>query len=106
MRRYREGGLEEMLESKARSGRPRAIPEWGEVALQKRLQEPVGFDGYQAICDWLEIQLGIEAKYKTVHKLVHYRLQASPKVPRPVSVNQPFEQMEAYQKTWVRTLQR
>jgi transposase len=51
MRRYREGGLEEMLESKARSGRPSAIPEWAEVALQKRLQEPAGFDGYQAICD-------------------------------------------------------
>lgn len=99
MRRYREGGLEEMLESKARSGRPRAIPQWAEVALQKRLQEPVGFDGYQAICDWLEIQLGIEAEYKTVHKLVHYRLQASPKVPRPVSVKQSFEQMEAYKKT-------
>lgn len=99
MRRYREGGLGKMLESKARSGRPRAIPQWAETALQKRLQEPIGFDGYQAICDWLEIQLGIKVKYKTVHKVVDYRLQASPKVPRSVSVKQSFEQMEAYKKT-------
>jgi hypothetical protein len=67
--------------------------------LHKRLEEPQGFDGYQAICDWLERQLGIEAKYKTVHKLVHYRLHSSPKVPRPVSVKQSTEAREAYKKT-------
>lgn len=99
LRRYREGGLERMLESKARSGRPRVIPQWAEVALSKRLQQPQGFDGYQAICDWLESQLGIKAEYKTVHQLVHYRLQASLKVPRPVSIEQSTAQMEAYKKT-------
>lgn len=87
------------LESRARSGRPRAIPEWAETSLQKRLQEPEGFDGYQAICDWLETQLGIVAEYKIVYKLVHNRLQASPKVSRPVSVEQLSEQLEAYKKT-------
>ncbi|MBD1845750.1 IS630 family transposase, partial [Cyanobacteria bacterium FACHB-63] len=38
--------------------------------------ESQGFDGYQGICDWLETELGIEAAYKTVHQLVHYRLQS------------------------------
>lgn len=99
LRRYRAGGLAGMLESGVRSGRPRAIPKWVETALQKRLQEPEGFDGYQAICDWLETQLGIAAEYKTVYKLVHNRLQASPKVPRPVSIEQSSEQLEAYKKT-------
>lgn len=99
LRSYREGGLVELLKSKARSGRPRAIPRWAETALQKRLQEPQGFDGYQAICDWLETQLGIQAEYKTLHKLVHYRWQSSPKVPRPVSVEQSSEQRSAYKKT-------
>lgn len=103
LRRYRDSGLDGLLESKTRSGRPRAIPGWAEIALQKRLQEPQGFDGYQEICDWLETQLGIEAKYKTVHQLVHYRLQSSPKIPRPVSVEQPSERMETYKKTLVRT---
>lgn len=99
LRRYREGGLAEMLQSQARSGRPRAIPQWAEAALQKRLEAPEGFDGYQAICDWLETQLGLEVKYKTVYKLVHNRLQAAPKVPRPLSVAQSSEQRETYKKT-------
>lgn len=99
LKHYREGGIEELLKSRPRSGRPRAIPAWAVVALQKRLQEPQGFDGYQAICDWLESQLGIVAEYKTVHQLVHYHLQSSPKVPRPISVEQSDEQLEAYKKT-------
>lgn len=107
LRHYPEGGLAQLLEieRKKPSGRPRAIPTWAEASLQKRLQEPQGFDGYQAICDWLETQLGIEAKYKTVHKLVHYRLQSSPKVPRPVSVEQSSQQREADKKTSVTTSQ-
>lgn len=99
LKQYREGGIEALLKSNPRSGRRRAIPQWAVAALQQRLEEPQGFDGYQAICDWLESQLGIEAKYKTVHQLVHYRLQASPKVPRPVSIEQSSEQLEAYKKT-------
>jgi transposase len=99
LKHYREGGIEELLKSRPRSGRPRAIPDWAVAALQKRLEEPQGFDGYQSICDWLESELGIEAEYKTVHQLVHYRLQSSPKVPRPISVEQSSEQLEAYKKT-------
>ncbi|CAA9420755.1 hypothetical protein AVDCRST_MAG94-6972 [uncultured Leptolyngbya sp.] len=99
LKQYREGGIEALLKSKPRSGRPRAIPDWAVAALQQRLEEPQGFDGYQAICDWLESQLGLVAEYKTVHQLVYYRLQASPKVPRPVSVEQSCEQPEAYKKT-------
>ncbi|MBD2077095.1 hypothetical protein H6F86_25070 [Phormidium sp. FACHB-592] len=67
------------------------------------MQEPQGFDEYQAICDWLESQLGVKANYKTVHQLVHYWLQAAPQVPRPVSIEQPAEQMETYKKTSLRT---
>ncbi|OKH26442.1 helix-turn-helix domain-containing protein [Chroogloeocystis siderophila] len=99
LRSYREGGIDGLLKRKARSGRPRAIPDWAEDSLLKRLQQRQGFDGYKAICDWLENALGLAAKYKTVHKLVHYRLQASPKVPRPVSGKQSLQQKEAYKKT-------
>ena len=99
LKHYREGGIEELLKSRPRSGRPRAIPDWAVAALQKRLEEPQGFDGYQSICDWLESQLGIVAEYKMVHQLAHYRLQSSPKVPRPISVEQSSEQLEAYKKT-------
>lgn len=97
--RYRSGGIDGLLKHPRPTGRPRSIPQWAEVALSKRLQEPQGFDGYQAICEWLETQLGVKAGYKTVHQLVHYRLRASPKVPRPVSVKHAPQQLEAYKKT-------
>ena len=62
-----------------------------EKALEKRLKEKEGFDSYGEICEWLEEKLGIEAKYKTVHKLVYYRLKASPKIARPKSLEQSEE---------------
>lgn len=98
LRDYRQGGLAQLVRHQPRSGRPRRIPTWAVTSLQNRLQEPQGFDSYQAICDWLATQLGIEASYKTVHKLVHYHLHGSPKVPRPLSVEQSSKQREAYKK--------
>ena len=97
--RYRTGGIESMLETKVSPGRARAIPTWAATALAKRLQEPQGFESYGAIQKWLETDLGIIAPYKTVHKLVHYRLASSPKVPRPVSVEHSQEQLSAFKKT-------
>jgi len=99
LQRYREGGISNLLKPKARSGRPRAISQWAEVALDKRLQDQKGFNSYGEICQWLEQQLGIVAKYKTVHQLVHYRLNASPKVARPESTEQSKVQIEAFKKT-------
>lgn len=99
LQRYRQGGLESLLECKVRTGRPRAIAQWAEAALDKRLQQTQGFNSYGEICQWLEQQLGIVAKYKTVHQLVRYRLQASPKVARPLSSEQSDFQVEAFKKT-------
>lgn len=56
-------------------------------------------DTWGEICQWLEQQLGIAAKYKTVDQLVHYRLNASPKVARPESIEQSQAQLEAFKKT-------
>lgn len=97
--RYRSGGLEAMLGHKPRTGRRRRIPQWAQDALNRRLHQAEGFESYGEICQWLETQLGISASYKTVHQLVHYRLKASPKVARPVSVEHPDARVEAYKKT-------
>lgn len=105
LRTYRKGGITKLLATQTPTGRPRAIPSWAEAALQKRLMQPGGFRDYQEICDWLKSDLGIKAKYKTVHKLVHERLQASPKIPRPVSVEQSTERREDYKKNSVKTWQ-
>ncbi|WP_335183735.1 hypothetical protein [Nostoc sp.] len=43
------------------------------------MQESLGFNGYQEIVEWLEQSLGLNSCYKTVHKLVYYRLKSYPK---------------------------
>lgn len=68
-----------ILKQKSSPGRPRIIPSWAEKALDKRLQEPQGFNGYQEIVEWLEQNLGVNSCYKTVHKLVYYLFEVIPK---------------------------
>ncbi|WP_026732837.1 helix-turn-helix domain-containing protein [Fischerella sp. PCC 9605] len=99
IRQYKAGGIEELLKQKSSPGRPRTIPQWAEKVLAQRLQEPQGFNGYQEIVEWLEQNLGVNTCYKTVHKLVYYRLESYPKVPRPKSVEQQQPQVEAFKKT-------
>ncbi|MGL5795504.1 MAG: helix-turn-helix domain-containing protein [Waterburya sp.] len=101
--RYRKGGIENLLTHKPRTGRKQSIPLWAQEALEKRLRQEQGFQSYTEICQWLSNQLGIESNYKTVHKLVHYRLGASPKVPRPFSGKQSQEKIEGFKKKWQKT---
>ncbi|MGB8702613.1 MAG: winged helix-turn-helix domain-containing protein, partial [Thermosynechococcaceae cyanobacterium] len=84
------------------NGRKHSIPAWAQEALKKRLQDSEGFNSYGEICQWIESHLGIESTYKTVHKLVRYRLGASPKVARPQSVDNTDERVETYKKTFAR----
>ena len=99
LHRYRRGGLEAMLAHTPRTGRRQSIPQWAQAALNKQLHESAGFNSYGEICQWLETQLGITAPYKTVHQWVPYRLQAAPKVARPVSTETSEAKVEAYKKT-------
>jgi transposase len=98
LRLYRTGGIECLLQQKIRSGRPRKIPAWAVSSLNQRLHTAEGFDSYAAIREWLEQTLGVTAAYKTVHKLVHYRLQASPKVARPQSAALSDRQLAIFKK--------
>lgn len=97
--KYRTGGLEKLLGKKEKIGRPRKIPVWAEKALDKKLKEPEGFNSYGEICKWLKEKLGVEAEYKTVHKLVYYKLKASPKIPRTQSKEQSKTRLEDFKKT-------
>lgn len=99
IRQYKTGGIEGLLKQQSSPGRPRTIPSWAEKALDKRLQSPQGFNGYQEIVEWLEHSLGVNSCYKTVHKLVYYRLESCPKVPSPKSSEQSQPQVEAFKKT-------
>lgn len=94
-RNYREGGLEQLLSHKPHPGAPSTLPKWAEAKLKQRLEQPEGFESYGAVQQWLATELGLEVPYKTVHKWVHYRLKASPKVVRSQSNKQDEAQLEA-----------
>lgn len=94
MRLDRQGGLEALLEHPPRTGRQQSLPQWAQAALNQRFK-PEGFERDGALCQYLERQLGISAPYKTVQPLVPYRLKASPKVARPVSVSNTDVRVEA-----------
>jgi len=94
--KYRQEGLVKYLDKKVSTGRPRTIPQWAEKSLEKRLNEEEGFNSYGEICQWLSSNLGIEAKYQTVHQLVHYKLKASPKIARPKSTEQSKKKLDDF----------
>lgn len=96
---YRQGGLNQLLSHKPRSGAKSTLPPWAETALRDRLAQREGFESYEAIQQWMATELGIEAPYKTVHKWVHYRLGASPKGVRPQSDKQDEAHLATYKKT-------
>lgn len=101
---YREGGIEAVVEFGTSSGRKRAIPDWAVSSLKKQLEEPEGgFQRYTQIQHWLDITLGVQAEYATVHYLARYRLKAKLKVPRPRNRKQDEEKLETFKKTSVMT---
>ncbi len=70
---YREGGIEEIVEYGTSSGRKRAIPDWAVSSLKKQLEQAEsGFQRYTQIQHWLDITLGVQAEYATVHHLTGY----------------------------------
>jgi len=101
---YREGGIEAVVEFGTRSGRKRAIPDWAVSSLKKQLEQAESwFQRYTQIQHWLDITLGVQAEYATVHHLARYRLKAKLKVPRPRSRKQDEKKLEALKKTSVMT---
>lgn len=46
-KKYRDGGLEELLRQKVGTGRPKEIPIWAEKALEKKLKSSEVFDNYE-----------------------------------------------------------
>lgn len=85
IRKYREGGLPSLLEVQTPPGKKSKIPELKMNRLKERLSQPQGFKSYGEIQDWLYQELGVVMAYKSVHKIVRYKLKAKLKTPRPQS---------------------
>ncbi|TBR56920.1 transposase [Westiellopsis prolifica IICB1] len=100
LQRYRQGGLEKLLEVKTSPGAIAKIQ--GEVlqSLVEKLQCPQGFNSYGEIVEWLKHEWNVEVKYKTVYRVVRYQLQAKLKIPRPVSKQQDEKAVNLFKKTF------
>ena len=85
LKRYRQGGLTNLLDVKTPPGKKSQISAGEMSQLKKRLSQPQGFKSYGEIQDWLNQEFGIDLAYKSVHKIVRYKLKAKLKIPRPQS---------------------
>jgi transposase len=101
LKKYSQGGISNLLEVKTPPGKSGKItPEIIEL-LTQRLSSQQGFKSYGQIQQWLNQECQVVLAYKTVHKLVRYKLQAKLKVPRPDSGKTQPEIKQAFKKTSV-----
>lgn len=99
LQRYKQGSIDALLEVKTPPGKSGLIPVKVMNQLTERLCKPEGFNSYSEIQEWLTQECQIVAAYKTVHKIVRYKLNAKLKVPRPRSAKAKPEVQEAFKKT-------
>ncbi len=98
LRKYQDGGCASLLEVKQAPGKEPIVAGEDLERLKQRLQQPQGFQSYGEIQQWLQSELGLSIAYKTVYQLVHYRLDAKLKVPRPQSLKQHPEGLAHFKK--------
>lgn len=88
-----------MLEIKTPPEKQSLVPSTVINQLHQKLTQPQGFKSYTQIQEWLSQEYQVAVAYKTLHKIVRYKLKAKLKVPRPRSANTKPEVQEAFKKT-------
>lgn len=79
---YEKGNIENLMEMKRPRGRTLSIPLSILVQLKEKLKTLDYFKTYKEIQSWLKNEYKLEIPYKTVHKIVKYKLKSKPKVSR------------------------
>ena len=99
IKRYLEQGLTGLLTMDYRGRKSsRKVPVEVVEELVIKLETPEGFGSFHEIKEWLKEEHNIELAYSTVHRLVKYDLDASPKVARPFSENHNPAMVEDFKK--------
>lgn len=92
IKRYMTLGLKNFLKMGYHGRKTsRIIPVEVMDELISKLKSNDGFGSYQEIKNWLKEEHNVELAYSSVHRLVRYDLDASPKVARPISEKQNSE---------------
>lgn len=98
LNRYHNGGISALVLVKTPPGKPGLISPEIMERLLARLSSAQGFKSYSQIQQWLNQECQIAIAYKTVHKLVRYKLKAKLKVPRPQCNKVKPEIQQAFKK--------
>ncbi len=83
LKRYRQGGLTNLLDVKTPTGKKSKISEGEMNQLKERLSQPQGFKSYGEIQDWLNQEFGVDLAYKSVH--AHCSLQIKSQIKNATS---------------------
>ncbi|WP_445171603.1 winged helix-turn-helix domain-containing protein [Microcoleus sp.] len=97
LRAYFQGGITELLSIKKAPGKTPHIPPERERKINQKTATQ-GETSYGKLQVWLEKECGIKVRYKVVHNLVHYKLKADLKVPRPQSDKANEEAQASFKK--------
>ena len=98
LKKYSQGGISHLLEVKTPLGKKSKISDQQMNRLKERLSQPQGFKSYGEVQVWLNQQFGIDLAYKSVHKIVRYKLKAKLKTPRPQSSKTEPQIQDAFKK--------
>ncbi len=68
---YKQGGINQLLEQKQRTGRPPSIPSEVIQGIKKQLsQENAGFKSYKEIQQWVKNEYQVDVKYSTLYHFI------------------------------------
>lgn len=68
---YKQGGINQLLEQKQRTGRPPSIPSEVIEGIEKQLsQENAGFKSYKEIQQWVKNEYQFDIKYSTLYHFI------------------------------------
>jgi transposase len=86
---YEAGGLEALLALYVPAGKPLSLPPEVLAAIAQALQRPAGFASYEALRQWVRQTHHLDVNYHTLYSIVHTKLKAKLKVPRPSHTKKP-----------------
>lgn len=95
---YESEGINVLIDIKSTGPTPGqySLPMEVVEQLNKRLQESTGFGSYGQIQGWVQKTYGLDIKYKTLYRIVHYELKAKPKVARKSHVKKTLPRQQSF----------
>ena len=83
LRKYEQGGIEELLEIEARGGSQSSLPQEVIAGMREQLSQPTGFQSYHELLAWVNKTFSLTTNYDVVYytatKILNARLAVARK---------------------------